>query len=564
MILYSCTKTTDLGIALIHRSTTYEQQQAILIVDRKEFETLDLLKLVEDGIFTEVIFADFFVARKYKNKSITTIEKQIVLEFDKSFAESGFKVSDFDEIYLQTDWSYVGFTIYLSLLEIPYFWFETMENRAIGIRTEGYPIKKLKETSPTYAGVAKKHLAVSPDAKFATPILLDISEKSKEFYSYKEYLIWNPDEIQKQLKSNYVESVLKVWSISHKINDDSVFLLRASAAWASLHDKKTELGLYADLQRSRLKNIYTDLIALDYYVSPETKLYVKPHPKLHFTDEMMKMYYGANTVNMGSCPMEFLAAHFHFEKVMFKSILGYQSASENTCKAITNDMNFLSRNYWQSYYNYNRMYTGLIFAKAIGENIAEIFTTDSNYEQVMNLNQRLVKIDKDITKIDAKTKMNKKSKSFVFLNITKHVKQEFWENILNDLTSDSVVAILNSTEDMCFYTKKMHKLREYFVPIRIEKVRLRDDSIDPCVDETLWIFSKNRNVLQAARDFTTEKDLPRLGVKVLIEKQPVSYVVNCFKEGKRQLDSAQAFTITKELQERVDALFKGLEIIVEK
>ena len=528
MILYACASPEQLGPILLHRLTVNEKKEAILLFDKERFSKTNLDNL-ENIIFTKIVTADFFTGAKCGDKEESEIEKQILNEFDSRIRTCGYDICDFNEIYLTCDWMHAEFPTYLSLLNIPYFLLETYENLSSNQKTFPYE-NKMKNAknfktwiSEEYGNIVKRHLSVTPDAKNAMPILLEKSSRSHRKYVSKDFSLWSIEEAVIKLNPKYISLITDLFDVPKNIDEDSILFISMSDNWPYNQIMREEhpKGLFVGWERWLL-NVYANQIALDFFVPEGEKVYMKLHPttglnyyllpsfSIVMDNDFLEKYYGKNVVNLGTCPMEFLGKYLLSNEIRFKSLLAFHSGANDVASIVCNESLVLTRNYWRCFYLYPKLYITMFLAKTLGEEINYIFSSNTYYEQIVAIEEQLVNTNKKISWLVEDEEMQKKS--FGIVDVENDLKR--LKKILNKLTKDSAVVILNAKENNEFYEAK---IEEFLVPLVIKKEKIKMDTIDPCANEVLWIFSKSEKIREIISDFKIEKVLPRLGVKFFIE-----------------------------------------------
>jgi hypothetical protein len=539
LVLYHSTIPVYLGMLLLHRLTINEKNSAVLIVDKKQFlkRNIDIEALSKRGIFDRVIFCDAYAGHQKKNGSVMDIEAAIVSQYDSVLLKYGFTIKDFDKIYTTNDWFEGEFNVYLSLTQTKFYWLELSKDIAKKHHTAGFPFQKFKSVSDVYAEVMRKHFATCPDGEYATPVLLEESERSKKYYAYKAYELWKPDQLQEALAPQYAKDIVKTYGDFANLDSNSVLLLRMNDAWASgnrpVEDQdKVPYGLYIDLRNPHYKMIYADTLALDYYVPLGKKLYIKPHPASPMSTETAAECYGSEAESLGIVPFQMLSKYLQSIGFKFDAVLGYGSTANQSSILVCDNSILLSREsgnyYWDCYFLYNSLFVSLQFAKSLSDQINAIWCTEVMLDQCQALEKWVVFAEKDIKRF--RSSRDFPDQTFVIIDrITKKSRQA-WLDVLNSSSQHVVFNILDVSEDPVFYDKS---LRPFLVPIRIKKNKLKEDTLDPCRDETIWIFSKDEKVREMARNFFLQKTLPRLGVRLDVGKMSVSEIVDLFDAAER-------------------------------
>jgi hypothetical protein len=536
-VLYHCTAPAALGPLLLHRLTINEKKPAVLIIDRHQFlkRKIDIEALAQRKLFDQIILANAFSGRQKKNESVASIEATIVSQYDSVLLKYGFSIENFGEIYTINDWWEGEFNVYLSLKQAKYYWLEPKKDCARVGNTD-YIFQRFRLVSDAYAEIMKKHFATCSNGKCAILVLIEGGEKSEKYCEdiHKPYTIWNPEQLQENLSSHYAENIVGAYGAFDNLESKSALLLCMSDAWILSNNveeqNKIPYGLYIDLRNSHCRMIHANTIALDYYVPFEKKLYIKPHPSLLTPIETVAEPYGDETESLGIVPFEMLSRYFQSIGFKFDTVLGYGSAANRFLAPICVKSIVLSQNYWSYYFLYNSLFVSLQFAKSLSNQVNTIRCTQAILEQCQALEKwGGVHAERDIEHFE-ESDLRFPDRTFVLIDSITKENRQAWLEVLNSSSEEIVFSILDVGEDHVFYDQF---LRPFLVPIRIKKSKLKEDTLDPCRDETLWIFSKNEAARKMARCFALEKTLPRLGVKLEVNKIPVSDVVDLFQKIER-------------------------------
>lgn len=89
--------------------------------------------------------------------------------------------------------------------------------------------------------------------------------------------------------------------------------------------------------------------------------------------------------------------------------------------------------------------------------------------------------------------------------------------LLDTLPDGSCAVLLNSQNDFCWYDYDRRELWTHMVPITLRKQRLGTDDEDfyaSLEEETIYVYSQNKELLDMAKDTRIEKELPHTGLHV--------------------------------------------------
>ncbi|MDR2650270.1 MAG: hypothetical protein LBB94_11210 [Clostridiales bacterium] len=522
-------------------------------MDKISFSKINLAVIESERVFDRVLEVNGYAGKEKRDRAEADIEDSIITEYDNALADSGMSLEQFSAVYTTGDWYDGEFNVYLSLKKKVFYWLESAVDFAFTHCTSGFPFQNFKQVSNTYAEVMRKHCAVSPDGKYATPVLLESSTKSIDYYNYKVYSLWDPDDLLRRMDAKHSVSVINAYSVPSEINGGSVLLLRMNDAWPTTNTPveergNVEYGLYIDLREPMLKNIYTDLIALDWYAPIVNKVYIKPHPQRSLSEGILNKYWGDNAVNLGDCPFQLIAKYLEFREISFQTVIGYGSTSNSAAEQIAAEKIFLSQNYWNSYFQYNRLFAALYICKLLGSRIKSIKVSETVFEQAQYLNKWVVHTEQKC--VSFKFSAEFAANELIIVDNISPENRDGWRRIFHNLPPTSIVAIFNANGDGSFYAKEF---REYLIPICIEKIKQREITLDPCVTETLWIFSKDTSTRSTIFEMAIERELPRLGIKIVIKKQDVSWYIQEYIK----LEQNALYERVESLSHRYDNLYNA-------
>lgn len=244
----------------------------------------------------------------------------------------------------------------------------------------------------------------------------------------------------------------------------------------------------------------------DYFLS-DTGLVVKPHP-----DDIM--YYLAlfpnATVIRQKFPAEFMPFIFDNrpETIATVSSTSVWSLRESFPQALE-----LGSSYMADYRFTNRYFAALTIAQNITQNLAHL---GINVTLAKYLCQRLSGNIPDLLGYDEE---NKGPYTLLIDNVTDQGEagREMVIRLLQTLPDDSCVIFINSQDDYCWYSYEHNALWDNMVPVVLNKTVLEPQAEDfyaSTEDETIFIYSKNKELLNMATHTKIEKELPHTGIRI--------------------------------------------------
>jgi glycerophosphoryl diester phosphodiesterase len=532
LILYNIADPKTIGTMLEHRLSTNSDKKAVIAVDAnvyktRRFDVNILSNFVRNGIFSNFILCNEWAGRNPVNTTISEIENSIVKQFTADFANFGYSIEDFDEVYDTCDMLQGEFGIFCSIMNVKTFWIEIGINLAFSHSRESYIRKKMPKLTPdnreAYIEVHLKHCATYPGGKLVTPILSPDSPKSIELLQNKTLILWSSSKSFSSISDSTIEKVIACFGVYDLPNNGQTLLNRQSENFGYTH-RNSELlndvrfGLYRDLRNSHLKALYSELIALDFYAPPDKRLYIKSHPSQYLSSNDAVNNYGEHTNVLSQVPADFLYSYYAKNNVKFNTIIGFGSRSNTFIASENADLIILTTNWWRSFFLYPELFAALTFLNEIALN-SVVFCSSLILEQCQLLSEKVVLSKLPVilkNQIKAFTKRN----SYIVDNVDLY---ENIEELLLSASENATVVFLNIRENFMIANPE---LLRFLYPIKITKEATREDTLDPLRSETMWLFSKNDKILNNAKNFTLERKLSRTGLLFKVNKLSVSEYID--------------------------------------
>ena len=561
IVLYDAAWTSFFPAMLLHRITVNRDKRALLMYDAAFYQQrkLEPIKFEKANIFEKVIPYKSIIGLGNAGKPTQQIEEAIANNLDEVFANEKIDLSMVDEIITMSDW-YAEFGVYLSLKSIPYYWLESATDVAIDVHNRIY--KEFDGRTKTYVNAYKLFYSASFLGKYVTPILLCSSEKSKKEAFLKSYIEWNPKELISSVTDDDMGKVFNAFDYGKEFdvnflleyNNKNMFIMQ-SDGWSHHRFDKRLSVLYSDLSSFKKRAIYANQLALDYYILLDAKIYIKSHPNDPYLTEESKILFGENADSFGVIASEFLFEHLKREKIKFSTILSFGS-SANAYMSKLFDINIgLTMEYWNTYFLYNSIYVALVFTTKI--NKENIYCSPILKIQCENLFNYSLKKEKQFNEIPKN--LNFAQSSFVLVNHINKEERSRWLNCLQKLPNDIVICFINVCEDYMFWSDD---IAQFFVPIKIKKEKLKDDTLDPMRDEVIFVFSKSEAVRKAAREFMHIKILPRVGVILKIDKLSISEMVDIQKIASTAANFLELKNYVDKINSKIDTLYSATSFLL--
>ncbi|MDR2648164.1 MAG: hypothetical protein LBB94_00360 [Clostridiales bacterium] len=117
MVLYTFFSCVSISAALLHRLILRKEKDAVLFVHRGMLRSRGLLEPIENlkkqGLFTDVCVSDWDIKPEVFKKDEAFAESEYLRIFDAAIADAGYKITDFEEIFVMSDSWDIDTAIYL-------------------------------------------------------------------------------------------------------------------------------------------------------------------------------------------------------------------------------------------------------------------------------------------------------------------------------------------------------------------------------------------------------------------------------------------------------------------
>lgn len=382
----------------------------------------------------------------------------------------------------------------------------------------------------------------------------DISQKRLE---KKAYTTWDKEECLKNILPQDMERIFSCFNLTNKSLDidsssKNAMLIRNSNAFYSdgivynktnLSTKKQILGYGYCIQNEIFST--ADKICIDFYASKDEKIYIKCHINDPISQEEILRLYGKNAQVLPNVPFEFLSTYIVRRNIRFNSVIGAVSAS----------LGFLSESSYKKFYAlgwhiaktwwfYISIFTALLFAKRQG--FSCIYCDEILMSQLELLSEEL-------------------EYKGIFLELRINTVKELKDSlIIIDMCSynDFPINKLEKSNTLIFLNyeltdKNLIGSPDMYTPIRIRKEKIFDTECDILFrDETLWVYANDRKIKKAARNFTFERNLDNLGMRIYSEKITIPEAVELFRSKHAIRETEKLRTVIAQQEEQINLLTK--------
>lgn len=521
MIAYFAAIPVLLYSVICHKMVMNKDKEAVLFVNENSYRARDLLyvlaELKEKEIFQDVVACKMVIISQ-NDTSLEKAENKIVDSYDKIMEESGYDILSFDEIYTMNDGWDGEQNVYFNIRQISYKWIQIACNK----------IAKPADTlhGGCYTDVMNKYQALSPFAKYANACLFDSSEvtirQCKE--KNRSYTLWNRDQCFSRISE---DEMSKLFSVFHLAEYDfnsisahkSALILKNSFGYLNMHASiKNPVLYFGSYSKSEIFSVM-DKISIDFYAPQSRELYIKHHIHDCLSEDETKRLYGNIAISLPNVPFEIMGKYLNKCRVKFDRIIGTTSTS---LSAINTD-NYkrfypLGEDFAKTWWFYISIYVALLFARK--QKLKQIVCDDVLKTQ-LTLLAKEIEYDVEILTFNVR-EINKFKDSLIICD--PNGKTGFAVSKVDRTCS---VIFLNSEADKEVFTDSP----EMYAPVCIKKEKIADTECDILFrEETLWIYSKDKELKKAARDFVFEKNLKNLGMRIYCEKITLPDAMEIFHE----------------------------------
>lgn len=551
MVAYFAAMPTALYSVLCHKLQKHYDTDAVLFINSGAYATKigngekNLLELTKQ-LKTYVFFKDIVACKMNIDLSDLTVEQaeiSIIENYDRIFDNSGFKISDFKKIYtMNDDWEGLQ-NVYFNIKKIHYTWIQAIKNC----------IPPINGRSICFNKIMQKYNCIATNAEYAEVCLLDTSTEDQKFFDNKgkKYTVWSKDICFDNLTDNELHNLFKSFDLDEKIlntadPENSAIIIKNSYGFLSLHSYKFKKMNYV-MGSSCYSNaeIYSvmDKVSADFYAPNEKHIFLKCHIHDPLNVEDVAELYGKNTAVFPNVPMEILGKFFSEKNIKFNKIIGTASGSLTAIKTKNyNKFYPLGEEFAKTWWFYISLYVSLLFAKKQG--IKRIFCNNVLLSQLIVLSKE-IDYTSEISIFDAKEAEKIKDSLII-------------DDMCNKLNIplekiDRTCGVIFLNYNLCDYTFSASS--EMFATINIKKEMISDIACDILFrEENLWIYSANKEIKKAARDFVFESNLNNLGMKIYSEKTTLPQTLAIFDSKQYEKENRKLKAVVEGQQSQIQLL----------
>lgn len=493
MVLFCVPHMGGLSQCITLRLEKHIDEQAVLFTRPEFMSTGYAERLIRNGIFDTIIpFVD-----EFKKTSPLKWEDYITEYFDKIFEDMNKSLSDFDTIYFSADTNN-NFYIYCCLKcmenqvliffemyekhfqnQMPY----TVNRNLFGGDIE---LEKLNRNNRALTGgldekISKRYLYSDKDNI--------INEKDEE-YDFLGHLYGLSDENK--------EKIINSFDLPKKIDfSQSGILFCNSFAYSSPRFK-----LPAD------KFYLPYYLLADYYFSPREKVYIKDHPMSDHTklNDYLESY--KSRLLAADVPIELMGVLPNFR---VKKALSCASSSIDKIARFVDSGYCVGNSYLSDFRLVHKLYFTFLLEEFLPESIRfHYFGIDK--EMLNSFKQHTFGAFPERGLMGISTSILK-GNIFTIIGDIPNEETHNIERALIDADLNTKVVFLGDIEKNSFITPEHMDLLDYIVPITINKVALRNNTVSDLDDEHFYFFCKNNEIREKVKRFHGARVLKYTGIE---------------------------------------------------
>lgn len=520
MILYCLDNQCFLYPLLMHRLSINKKEKAVLLIDKGMRINKYLKSLTSFGLFDDVIE----VTLLYNNRnSKNANEVDYINWFDGIFSKLKYKLYSFDDICVLNDYWDGDINLYLNLKKLNYTWIQTVVNLIA---------YKPQYVSDEFAEMMLKYKAHTPFAQFAHPYILKTSDKSIIELKDKGFKLWDMDESCNNLSEYELDAIAACYGFkidefdAGKAEKCALIVLNSYGyGLRSLVEYKYKseylkhvLGFEKNIDFKStdyppISSVMTRL-AMDFYIPNFDKYYIKLHPNdTELTSEQIHYFYGDSAEVFTSMPFELLNRLLSYKNIKFGALMTYAHKINdfNSDKLIV-----LGDKYRYTWFFYCSLYISVLYAQKCG--FDEIRCSVDIKDQVQFISN-LLKYNLAINDINYSYagKIHGVKRALFLCNIL-DVDNGLIEPLIKNVDKTSAICFLNIGLNNFFFSR--NDVSNFFA-LKIQKVAQNEKTFFMEREETLWIYSENRDYRGKALGFKFEKNMLHSGYILKVNQSNV-------------------------------------------
>lgn len=501
MIAYFSALPTALNNVIAHKLALNREKDAVLFIDERSYERREIFVvegLKKYGIFHDVIEADLKIPFP-KGTTLEEAENIIIKNFDEIFKNSGYDLNSFEQIICTNDGLDGDQNIYFNYKKIPYTWLQASPNIV--------PPPSLYRDK-NYVILMNKYRALTPFAEYAEPCLQEKSDITITQIQKlgKKYILWNSQKCLENILEEDMKKLFGVFRLDDNFNidntDSAAMIIKNSYGYLNKFRNSKIESLCAGTYSNMDKFSVMDKVTLDFYAPNESVIYFKHHIHDFMDKETTEQYYGKGSVALPNVPFEVLGKYFVFKNIVFDKIIGTASTSLGAISEKNyNKFYPLGIDFAKTWWFYLSIYVSVLFAKEQGYD--RIYCSEVLMSQIELLSEEM---EYKVEVMQFEPTAAQVQNALIIINGCGLDDFQFIK-----IHKSTSVIFLNMDQAKAFFSIKA----ENFAPICIKKEKISDTECDILYrEETIWVFSRDKQFKKAVRDFTFERKLYNLGMKI--------------------------------------------------
>lgn len=487
MVLYHCFTAYQFLELLIHKQQFHKNEYAVLLVPgdfRKLNPSLD--KFINNEFFSKLIMIH---PNEGFNNTDDEIEKRIKEYYDSIFKMYGLNYLDFKNIYVAG--AYRNFGIYASIMRIPFSIFED----ASGTLSSDSQYLYDSNNSPSMAYLIDKYGLYYGNGELIKKVYCDLRNQNKPINEKTKVKIHDfiiSSEFKK-LDENLQNKILSIYNCPKSMESDITLIF---TQWFIFNNSICE-DKRIILHYQYLCDIFAD----------RDNIMIKIHPadpldyNGHFSDCIL---------STSKFPSELIkCCGFNVRKV-----ISINSTANNAFEEAENIK--IKQNPFSPLEIYNKL---LVIGK-----ILQIFSEHNVYCYGIDEKfiEKFYRFGFNLNKcVSWKMPIDQPQKSILiidYLNWGKGTNYRELPSIINSMPYDSLYIFLNR-RDVNFESLKLNELFDFAVPIILNLDKTKVNPIyNTLNEEIIWIFTRNLEYQDKLRNFSFERILKQVGIKIVVNQ----------------------------------------------
>ena len=463
-------------------------------------------KNILQSIFSKVEYKANCVPEKvHFNQREEQIKSTIIDSYDKVFSEIGITIDGFDKIYVGCDMRN-DFAIYCALKKVNYYFVECYYGQLNLDRFKVYEWH-IKNANPhgsiAYFNVSKKYKSLCGNSEYVIKKIIQ-SQSLDMGYKYDNYIVYDYNQailsLSKSIKTLLVECFDSDGSVRvscRKANNSAMVLTQRQWLYPVSNDETGVLYQY-------LVDYVLDKYGRD--------ISIKPHP----SDKYNHHHFFENAVIFPvKFPAELFPAIDGFE---ISCALTVSSTSIQKFSAWCNNLIQVGTVYFEIWRNINKLFFSCKVAKYLFDSRVPLYRRGTLGEDAYEFMRKcsglsfagIPKSVCDFGHVNGVCFVDK-------LNLAYDSDFNKYFNDILDLNDSTVIIFMDFDNKLDFIDIDHLSLLKNIVTVKLSKFDIRDDIYADLTPEYIYIYSKNRSLLNKLLTYQEVKTLQNTGINIKAE-----------------------------------------------